>query len=107
MWVRSPIRKTDWQFFDGPRTREAVRRLEKEGNRPSLSEKEAFELAGELFNRLDNKDTDPDSLRRWVQQQAAWFIERLNGNPPVSNYSGETFKILLRYFFNAEAPTSH
>ena len=99
LWVRSSVHREDWQFFDGPKTKETVTRLQEKGNGPDLSEKEAFELAGELFNLLEEKNTEPDSLRRWVQQQADGFIVLLNGNPPISRYSRNTFKTLLRYYF--------
>lgn len=99
LWVRSPLQREDWQFFEGPKTREAVARLQENSQRPGLSEKETFEMAAALFNLLENKDTAADSLRRWVQQQADHFIELLNGNPPVSRYSRETFRTLLRYYF--------
>ena len=99
LWVRSPLHREDWQFFDGPGTGSAIARLKEKGNGPGLSEKEAFGLANELFNLLEKKETGADSLRRWVQQQAAHFIELLNGEPPISRYDQETFKTLLRYYF--------
>ncbi len=99
LWSRSSLKKEDWQFFDGPKTRESIARLEENGNEPGLSDKETFELANGLFNILEGKNTDADSLRRWVQQQADGFIGLLNGNPPTSRYNREAFKILLRYYF--------
>ena len=99
LWVRSSIHREDWQFFDGPKTQKAITRLREKGNNPDLSEKDAFELAGELFNLLEGKNTEGDSLRRWVQHQADAFIVLLNGNPPISRYSRNTFKTLLRYYF--------
>lgn len=99
LWARCPLRSEDWQFFHGPKTREAIALLREKGNAPNLSDNEAFELAGGLFNILENKNTEADSLRRWVQQQADQFIGLLNGNPPVSAYDRESFKILLRYYF--------
>lgn len=99
LWARCPLRQEDWQFFDGPKTGNAAARLKEQGNKPELTGKEAFEMANELFNLLENKHTDGDSLRRWVQQQADGFIALLNGHPPTSQYNRETFKILLRYYF--------
>lgn len=102
LWCRCPVRKADWQFFDGPKTRDAVARLQERGNRPDLAEKESFELANGLFNLLEGKNSEADSLRRWVQQQADYFVDRLNGNPPLSSYNRDTFKTLLRFYFDAE-----
>ena len=99
LWTRSTLHPEDWQFFDGPKTKTAIARLRERGNRTEMPDKEAFELASTLFNLLENKNTDADSLRRWVQQQADTFILLMNGNPPVSRYSRDTFKILLRYYF--------
>lgn len=99
LWTGSPISREDWQFFDGPGTKTAIGHLIEKGNESGLTEKAAFELASNLFNLLEKKNTNTDSLRRWVHQQADLFIGRLNGNPPAAAYGRAAFKVLLRYYF--------
>lgn len=101
LFVRFILSMPDIRFFDNPRTQaaiEAVRQYFFEAY-DHLSDKEVYGIIVNLFNFLESRDTDADSLRKWVQQLADRLIGLLNGDPPVSAYDRETLKILLRLFF--------
>ncbi len=102
LWTRSPLHSSDVQFYQSPRTAQAIHRLAKacSASYDELSEGEVFDLLVELLNIVEAKNTDGDSLRRWNLQQADRLIGILNGIPPVSNHSRESLRMLLRMYFD-------
>lgn len=102
IWTRSLLQRSDVQFYIGPATEAAIEKLLRTCSSPydNLNEGTVFNELVELFNALENKDTDGDSLRRWNNQQADRLIEILNGDPPVSRHTRESLRILLRMHFD-------
>ena len=59
------------------------------------TDKKIFTALITVFNRYENKNNTPDSLRKWITGKISEIIEILNGNPPASNYDKDTFQILF------------
>ncbi len=66
------------------------------------SEKTLFIGLARLFNKYEDKEITPDSLRKWVTDKINQIIEVLNGRPPTSKYNRETFQILFEKSFHKE-----
>ena len=68
-------------------------------NYDQLSDKEVFSIIVQLFNKIENKQTDGDSLRKWVQQMMDKIIQLLNGGPGSSNFDRESLKVLIQLYY--------
>jgi len=64
-----------------------------------LMDKEVYEIIIKLFNKIENKRNDADSLRKWVNMILDKIIRILNGEPPKSHYQRDTLKILMQLYF--------
>jgi len=60
----------------------------------------------EIFNKYENKNNAPDTLRKWVKFKINELIDVLNGSPPASKYDEETFQILFEKCFYKEKTIS-
>ena len=67
-----------------------------------LSDQFIFAVAVELFNQMENKANNGDSLRRWVGHLVQNLIRKLNGHPPASTHTVESLKLLLLHYFRRE-----
>ena len=65
----------------------------------TLTDKEIFKIIVLLFNKIENKKSDSDSLRKWVQMLADKIIRLLNGDKQRTNYERETLKTLLQLYY--------
>lgn len=101
LFARFILSMYDINWYDGPRTQAAILAIRQHFFEAydHLSDKEVYGVIVQLFNIVESRDTDADSLRKWVQQLADRLIGLLNGDPPVSAYDREALKILLRLFF--------
>ncbi len=108
LFVRFILSMPDLKWFEGPKTQSATAAIRQHFFEAydHLSDKEVYGIIVDLFNILESRDTDADSLRKWVQQLADRLIRLLNGDPPVSAYDREALKILLRLFFEQARPES-
>lgn len=104
-WARLLITWLDVQLYDAPPTRGAILAIKEKlfGPYDDLTELEVFTLLAALFNRVENKEGAPDSLRRWTTELAGRVVAALNGTPPTAAYQPETLKILLAYVEKMEA----
>lgn len=101
LFARIRLTDTDLQFFQSSKTASAIAawRAQFFSAYDRQSDKEVFRTGVALFNALDDKATDGDSLRRWTHQKADQLIQSLNGHPPVSRHTRESLKILLQFYF--------
>lgn len=101
--VRFLLEPPDIQFYDGPKTAEVIDRIRQNFFQAydQMSDKEVFDLSVQLFNALENKENDGDSLRRWVSHLKDRMIVLLNGSPQKSAHTSESIKLLLIYYFSS------
>lgn len=101
LWVRFLLEQVDIQFYQAPKTATWIERIKQTFFHPydQLTDKEVFDLSVQLFNVLENKDNDGDSLRRWVTHLKDRMIILLNGSPQKSAHTSESLKLLLTYYF--------
>lgn len=67
-----------------------------------LNDKEVYTRAIPFLNKLTNKKTDWDSMRKWLNMQLDKIIELQNGEPPRSGHNRESMKILLQKYFESD-----
>ncbi|GJM35613.1 MAG: hypothetical protein DHS20C18_46140 [Saprospiraceae bacterium] len=101
-WIRFLFNNQDIQFYDSPKTSEAIAAIKANMYEPydHLNDHQVNALLTALFNLVEDKKTEPDSLRKWMINILDHFIVLLNGNPPVSAHSRSSLKILLQYYFD-------
>jgi DNA-directed RNA polymerase specialized sigma24 family protein len=99
-----PFTKSDIMFLDTPKTTDEITAIKATlfEDYQHLLNKDIFDILVPLFNKVENKDIDGDTLRKWANQVLDRFIVVLNGNPPHAAYTRETLKTLLQYYFTAE-----
>ncbi len=68
-------------------------------NYETLTDKEIAEIVIPVFNIIENKKNDADSLRKWIYLQVEKIVKILNGDPPVYAYDREALKVLLRFYY--------
>lgn len=64
-----------------------------------MSDKEIYQIIILLFNKIEQKKSDADSLRKWINQLCDKLVLLLNGDPPRSGHSRETLKMLLQLYY--------
>ncbi len=64
-----------------------------------LKDKEVYALIVRLFNQYEGRNTDSDSLRKWVNMLVDRIILLLNGEPPLAAYQRDSLKVLLQYYY--------
>ena len=69
------------------------------GDYNTWNDKEVYEKAIPFLNKLTGKNTDADSMRKWLNLQVDRIVELQNGQPPRSFHNRETIKILLQMYF--------
>ena len=101
--VRIILQQLDIQFYSSPKTQKEITLLKQHffQQYDHLSDKEVYGIAIQLFNKLENKSNDWDSLRRWTQQQLDRLIGLLNNEWSATNYDRESLKILLQRYFSS------
>lgn len=65
----------------------------------NMTNTEIFKLITPVLNKYENKKNSIDSTRRWVGMKIEELICLMNGNPPTSGYTKETFQILIEKYF--------
>ncbi|MCB0651845.1 MAG: sigma-70 family RNA polymerase sigma factor [Saprospiraceae bacterium] len=102
--ARVPFVNKDIEFLDTPKTVTEIAGIRNNlfSDYGDLLNKDIFDLLAALFNKMEQKDMDGDSLRKWTNQLLDRFIFILNGDPPHAAYSRETLKTLLQYYFSEE-----
>ncbi len=101
LFARIPLQRDDLQWYDTPRTRGIFEAVSDQLTRPydDLSDKEVYALVAPLFDALENKTTDADSLRKWVSGIVDQFIRLLNGEPPSAAHDKSSLKTLTGLYF--------
>jgi DNA-directed RNA polymerase specialized sigma24 family protein len=101
--AKIPLQQNDIQFLQSPKTEVEITRIKTSLFAPygHLQHKEVFSLLSALYDKIEGKSTDGDSLRKWTNQILDRFITIMNGNPPHAAYTRETMKTLLQYYFSA------
>ena len=97
LFARIPLRHEDLQWYDTPRTRTVFEAVSKTLLQPydHLSDKDLYTLVAPLFDAVENKITDADSLRKWVSSLIEQFIRLLNGQPPSAAHDKASLKVLI------------
>lgn len=103
LFIRFLLEPVDIQFYQAPKTASLLEQLKKAFFHPydHMTDKEVFDLSVQLFNLLENKENDGDSLRRWVNHLKDRMIRLLNGSPPTSTHTTDSIKLLLLYYFSS------
>lgn len=101
--AKIPLANHDIQFLQSPKTEAEIARIKTKlyGNYVHLEHKEVFGLLSSLYNKIEGKSSDSDSLRKWTNQILDRFVTIMNGDPPHAAYTRETMKTLLQYYFAA------
>ncbi len=101
-WIRFLLNQHDIQFYESPKTQTAIAAIKAKLFIPydDLTDQEVYTVLIALFNLLENKATEADSLRKWVINIIDHLIVLLNDNPPVSAHTRNSMKILLQYYLN-------
>lgn len=104
LFVRFLLEHIDIQFYKGPKTADLLEHIKNTFFHPydDLSDKEVFDLSVQLYNILEGKDNDGDSLRRWVTLLKDRMISLLNGSPQRSAHTTDSIKLLLTYYFSSK-----
>lgn len=71
-------------------------------NHPSnvnTTDKEIFRTLNEIFNRLEEKETSVDALRKWVDVKTEEMVRFMNGDPPRYYYTRKSLQILVEKYF--------
>ncbi len=102
--VRFLLEYIDIQFYDSPTTANLIERIKESFFQPydDMTDKEVYDLSVQLFNLLEGKENDGDSLRRWVNSLKDRLIQLLNGSPQRSAHTTDSIKLLLTYYFSAK-----
>lgn len=102
--VRFILQQDDIQFYSSPKTVGLLEEIKKTFFHPydHLTDKEVFDLSVQLYNLLEDKHNDGDSLRRWVTAVKDRLIQLLNGGPQRSAHTSESIKLLLTYYFSSQ-----
>jgi len=69
------------------------------GQGKEMNDKDIYEIITPYLNKYGNKNNTVDAIRKWMDLKTDEMIELLNGNPKHSNYTKETFKILIQKYF--------
>ncbi len=103
-WVRFLLAQPDIQFYQSPKTREAIEAIKAKLFTPydQMNDQQVYGLLIDLFNLVENKSNTADSLRKWVVNIIDQLIVLLNGDPPVSAHSRQSIKLLLQYYFDQD-----
>ncbi len=67
-----------------------------------LNDKEVYQKAVPFLNKLTSKNTDADSMRKWLNMQLDKIIRLQNGDPERSAHSRDTIRILLQMLFEEQ-----
>ncbi|MBX2872997.1 MAG: hypothetical protein KTR30_12875 [Saprospiraceae bacterium] len=104
--VRFLLEQTDIQFYTSPKTTSVLERIKKSFFQPydQMTDKEVFDLSVQLYNLLEGKENDGDSLRRWINTLKDRLIHLLNGSPQRSAHTADSIKLLLTYYFSSKKP---
>lgn len=99
--ARVPFENNDLQFLDTPKTKNEIAAIKTAffKDYQNAMNKDIFKTLVALFNKIEGKDQDADSLRKWTNQMLDRFVLILNGDPPHAAYTRETLKTLLQYYF--------
>ncbi len=65
----------------------------------ALTDKEVYGIIVKLFNKIEDKNNDPDSMRKWLNQVVDRIVEVLNGDPPRSQHNRDSLKILIQMYY--------
>jgi len=106
LFARIPLNHEDLQWYDTPRTRPVFEGIFKTLTQPydHLSDKELYALVAPLFDAVENKVTDADSLRKWVGSLTEQFIRLLNGQPPSAAHDKTSLKVLIGLYWDQFQP---
>jgi DNA-directed RNA polymerase specialized sigma24 family protein len=100
--AKIPLTQDDIQFLQSPKTAPEISLIKAKlfDNYGHLPYKEVFSILSGLYNKIEGKSADGDSLRKWTNQLLDRFIIIMNGNPPYAAYTRETMKTLLQFYFS-------
>ncbi len=100
LYARVPLTKADFQGKMIPED-DLFNGFKKAFFHPfdELNDKEVYEKAIPFLNKITSKNTDADSMRKWVNMQIDKIIQLQDGEPPRSKHSRDTIRILLQMFF--------
>lgn len=65
----------------------------------ALNDKSVYQAAIPLLNHITGKNTDADSMRKWMNMQIDKIIALQNGEPPRAQHNRETIRLLLQKYF--------
>lgn len=107
LFVRFLLIEADIQFYNSPKTAQPIELIRQHFFQAydTLSDKEVYAIAVQLYNIIEQKNNDGDSLRRWIDGVSRRIIELLNGTPPVSAHTVESLKALLQLYFTRKEET--
>ena len=99
--ARIILQMVDIQFYVSPKTTEEIKMIKGYFFREyhHLTDREVFGIIIKLYNKIEKKDTEADSLRKWVYQLLERIIDLLNGGTSPCQFDKESMKILLQYYF--------
>lgn len=102
--VRIVLKLLDIQFYNSPKTKAEIETIQKLFFQPydQMTDKYIFEKVVPLFNKIESKSNDSDSLRKWVYQLTEKIIALLNGGSSPSNFDKDSVKILLQLYFSQD-----
>ena len=102
LYAKKLLNEKDIEEFNAPATRELCKEVLSNFSKPyhQLDDKMVYQKVIALFNKLENKNSDPDSLRKWLNMQLDKMIQLLNGNPPSSAYDRNSLRLLLNLFYS-------
>lgn len=103
LFARLILIHADIQWYEAPKTREAIEQIKTHffQTYDHLSDKEVYQIIINLFNLVEDRQTDADSLRKWVNSLVDKMIALLNGTPPVAAYDRDAVKALLRVYYES------
>lgn len=103
LFARLILMHADIQWYEAPKTREAIAEIKAHFFQAydHLSDKEVYQIIINLFNLIEERQTDADSLRKWVNNLVDKMIALLNGDPPAAAYDRDTIKALLRVYYES------
>ena len=104
LFVRFLLDHLDIQFYVSPKTASLLEQIKQSFFHPydDMTDKEVYDLSVQLYNILEGKDNDGDSLRRWVNSLKDRLIHLLNGSPQRSAHTTDSIKLLLTYYFSSK-----
>lgn len=100
--AKIPFDQSDIQFLQSPKTKDEIEIIRQHlfNHYNHLQHKEVFGFLAPLFNKVEHKSVDGESLRKWTNSLLDRFIIILNGTPPHAAYTRETLKTLLQFYFS-------